>query len=404
MDPTELAIVRIPTVAEADEANFAAYLDWLVQSHYTTVSPDEVYDWLMGTADLLPASSVYQQTKPILITFDEGGEDIYNFAFPALVERGMKATVYVVTGFLDGLTTVGPFTESDPLTWDMVREMVASGLITIGTMGRTGADLTALVQDPGEPPPDPRPRTLAEVQNDFLTAKLRVQEETGVDCDHAAYPQGKVDDVVYLGMNLCGFKTCRAYNPYDLTMTYPYGSPRLEMENSPALMLSSYASPAGFPSPVTPVQPPGEELAPLTLPESWSSTSEGWAWVEAGNLFQGASLIDGTRQYLGETVPRYLRKHDTRYYLSARVEATITDGTVGIQVLELDQNGDAIAQPNGSPDVWTTDTSTEGEVTVGGVYVPSGPSVKRIYIGVFSDNALAEINVRDIHMYEAMTS
>lgn len=407
VDMTELAIVRIPTVAEADAESFAAYLDWLQHSHYTTVTPDEVYDWLRGAADLLPPSSVLQQTKPILITFDEGGEDIFNFAYPELLERGMKATVYVVTGFLDGIADLGPFTEQDPLTWDEVREMVASGLITIGTMGRTGADLTALVQDPasGDPPvlPAPRPRTFEELLNEFQKAKDRVQVETGVACLHAAYPQGKINPIVHAAVGYIGFRTCRGYSLYDPFITYDVGVSRLERENSYRLLLSSYAVVEGFPTPPTPVQPPGEELAPLTFPESWSSTSEGWEWLVAGNLFQGASTQDGTREYLMENTLRNLRKTDTRYLITALAEITITDGDAGIQVLEYNEAGDAIAQPTGSPDIAVFSTSVAGEFVLKGIYKPSSSAVKRISIAPFSNHTGAQINIRDIHMVECMT-
>lgn len=389
MDMTELGIVRIPKAVVEEE--FAEYLDWLDKSHYVTVSPDEVHKWLSGEGTIA--------SKPILLTFDEGGTSLYEFAYPALLERGMKATVYLVTGFIDGLDGIGPFAEEEPLTWEQIREMQESGLITFGTMGRTGADLT-------------NPEYTSEyIQNDLFVAKLRIQNVLGVACNHAAYPKGKINRQVKEAMEACGFKTCRAYNLYDNTLTYDLGTPKLTMINSQPFMLSSYASESGFPVPPTPVQPPNEDLAPAIAPAAWSSESEGWVWNEENGLFEGTGTQDvpegtGTqdvsREYLVEARPRYLRKHDTRYLITARVSTTLTDGTVGIQVLELNDSGDQIESP-GSPDVWTCTTSTTGEMTVFGIYVPSGPAVTLIQIAVFTNNPGATVKVKDIHMYEAMT-
>ena len=330
MDMTELGIVRIPKVVVEEE--FAEYLDWLDKSHYVTVSPDEVHKWLSGEGTIA--------SKPILLTFDEGGTSLYEFAYPALLERGMKATVYLVTGFIDGLDGIGPFAEEEPLTWEQIREMQESGLITFGTMGRTGADLT-------------NPEYTSEyIQNDLFVAKLRIQNVLGVACNHAAYPKGKINRQVKEAMEACGFKTCRAYNLYDNTLTYDLGTPKLTMINSQPFMLSSYASESGFPVPPTPVQPPNEDLAPAIAPAAWSSESEGWVWNEENGLFEGTGTQSTNREYLAETTLRYLRKHDTKYVITAQLDATITDGSVGIQVLEYNKDGTQITS-SGSPDIRT---------------------------------------------------
>lgn len=62
----------------------------------------------------------------MLITFDDGYESNYRLAFPILKEFGDKAAIALVTKSVD---------QGEPgfLTWDMCREMEASGLVEFGS-------------------------------------------------------------------------------------------------------------------------------------------------------------------------------------------------------------------------------------------------------------------------------
>ncbi len=60
--------------------------------------------------------------KPILLTFDDGYDDNYEYLFPLLQEFGVKATVFVITGALGN---------EYYLTEEQVREMSESGLVDI---------------------------------------------------------------------------------------------------------------------------------------------------------------------------------------------------------------------------------------------------------------------------------
>jgi peptidoglycan/xylan/chitin deacetylase (PgdA/CDA1 family) len=94
-------------------ALFAAQLDRLQAEGYTTISLYQLLAHLTQGAPL--------PEKPVVITFDDGYRDNYESAFPLLRERGMTATFFVVTDFID---------EQRPLylSWDMAREMLAAGM------------------------------------------------------------------------------------------------------------------------------------------------------------------------------------------------------------------------------------------------------------------------------------
>jgi peptidoglycan/xylan/chitin deacetylase (PgdA/CDA1 family) len=89
----------------------------------------------------------------VAITFDDGAQEIYDHAFPVLLRYRIPATVYLATRYIEhqqafdfgGYARVasGP----RPLTWAQVREMVDSGLVSVGAHTHTHADLTRLSKD-----------------------------------------------------------------------------------------------------------------------------------------------------------------------------------------------------------------------------------------------------------------
>ena len=89
-------------------------LQWLEDNGYTTVLPRE-----LAAGDPLPE-------KPVLITFDDGYRSNYELAYPLLQKYRAKAVISLMTYMQD--SCAGEF-----LSWDMCREMEASGLVEIGS-------------------------------------------------------------------------------------------------------------------------------------------------------------------------------------------------------------------------------------------------------------------------------
>lgn len=96
-----------------EPAVFAAHLAFLAENDYTTVTMAELYRALKGGEDL--------PDKPVILSFDDGYRDHYEYAFPILQEYGFIGTFFVVTGFLD---------EEYPahLNWSQVQEMAEAGM------------------------------------------------------------------------------------------------------------------------------------------------------------------------------------------------------------------------------------------------------------------------------------
>ncbi len=68
---------------------FGAHLDAIASAGYTTISPGEYFDHLTQGAAL--------PSKPVLITFDDGKDNQASALVPALTQRGMKGTIFIMT-------------------------------------------------------------------------------------------------------------------------------------------------------------------------------------------------------------------------------------------------------------------------------------------------------------------
>jgi len=72
-------------------ANFESQIAWLAADGWTSLSLDEYAGFLAGKP--VPR-------KSIVITFDDGYLDNWVYAYPILRKYGMRATVFVVTGWM----------------------------------------------------------------------------------------------------------------------------------------------------------------------------------------------------------------------------------------------------------------------------------------------------------------
>lgn len=117
------------------------------------------------------------ESSKVVITFDDGFSEVHAHAWPLLREAGMPFTIYVATAHVGRPMSWEGGTGSAGgvgMTWDDYRELVDSGLVTVGNHTHSHA----------------RPDALVEDELDTCTALIR--EHVGVEARHFAYPWGIV--------------------------------------------------------------------------------------------------------------------------------------------------------------------------------------------------------------------
>ncbi len=119
--------------------------------------------------------------NPVVITFDDGYIDNYEVAFPLLKKFQLPATIFVVTGFVDGNLLLIDDPSFGPLTWDQIREMDAHGLVAFGAHTDTHRILSDI--------------PYAEVQAEIIKSKSILENQLGHNIDLFAYPNGRMSDI-----------------------------------------------------------------------------------------------------------------------------------------------------------------------------------------------------------------
>ena len=169
-----------------------------------TVSPER-FEWHMAYLkkyhfNVLPLSAlvrIIRQGKPmprksVVITFDDGSEDNFQYAFPVLKKYGFPATIFVIT---DVTNTEGY------LNTAQMKEMLAHG-IEIGSHTRRHAYL-----------PGVSGKTLVE---EIKGSKDRLEQELGVTTTSFAYPSGGFTEEARRLVQTSGYESaCTTNRGYD---------------------------------------------------------------------------------------------------------------------------------------------------------------------------------------------
>ena len=159
--------------------------EYLKKEGYTTISFKELIKYKEGQGKL--------PKKPIIITFDDGYKDNYEYAYPILKENNMKAAIFVI-GSRIGKTNFNNDPKYNYFSWDEAKEMYNSGLIEIqphsynlhyykeskshgnGVLKRKGEDKSAYY---------------ARVKKDGIQAIQIIKDKLGSESYVYAYPYGK---------------------------------------------------------------------------------------------------------------------------------------------------------------------------------------------------------------------
>ena len=156
---------------------FEAQMEYLAAEGYTTITIDEMMDALENGTSL--------PEKSVIITFDDGYADNYEYAYPILKKYGFKATIFLIYDFTN--------TYPNYLTWDQVAEMKSSGLIHFESHTMTHANLAELT-------------SVDELRHEIADSHDLLSEKLGYDMHYIAYPGGRVNEEIERITSAAGYR------------------------------------------------------------------------------------------------------------------------------------------------------------------------------------------------------
>lgn len=139
--------------------NFNAQLDWLQQQGFHSINQTELFDALYY-GKVLPV-------HPMLLTFDDGYEDVYKNALPALLAHHYRGVFYIITGMIGG----------NYMTWPQVRKLAQDGMqISSHTIHHVNI---------GQPP------SWTSTQSELLVSKETLEAQLKQPIQFFCYPTGE---------------------------------------------------------------------------------------------------------------------------------------------------------------------------------------------------------------------
>lgn len=209
-----------------DPQDFYTQINLLLDHGWQPLTLGEFAAWLQGEGKV--------EGKSFLLTFDDGGESIYHYAYPFLLEKGIPAAVFLIGKYHDPNCHVNEIIWVPKLTDKQIKEMGGSGLIQFQSHSY---NLHREIE--GKPaaivlsPPD--------VLDDFRKSSKVIKELTGQQVFSVAYPSGAINEQVIEIAFEAGFKLGFAGNiqgPVDKTQ--PMSIKRYPLDNIPLNVFMDY--------------------------------------------------------------------------------------------------------------------------------------------------------------------
>jgi len=155
--------------------DFEAQMDWLSANRFHPVNFNQVRAYFAGTTAL--------PSRPIVITLDDGYQDLYTTAFPILKAHGFVAVAYIVSAFVDRPAYVS---RGQLLEMDRAGIEIASHTVNHPDLARSG---------------------LGSVTFEVVQSKRWLEEAVGHPVLDFAYPSGKFNAQAIQAVSRAGYST-----------------------------------------------------------------------------------------------------------------------------------------------------------------------------------------------------
>jgi peptidoglycan/xylan/chitin deacetylase (PgdA/CDA1 family) len=158
---------------------FEQQLKYLQDNGYHIIVPKDLF------VDDKTGKIVTNVEKPVMLTFDDGWKNQYEYAYPLLKKYNDKAVFYVY------IQTIGA---PSFLTWDYIKEMNDNGMV-IGSHTLSHPHLKRLSDE--------------ILHHEIFDSKKILEKKLGITIDDFATPYGYSDDRISTMVKDAGYKTSR---------------------------------------------------------------------------------------------------------------------------------------------------------------------------------------------------
>ena len=138
--------------------------------------------WLQTNTEIVDLDTAIERRgepdahRLTVLTFDDGYDDMYRLAYPRLVAANIPFTLYLTTHPTESREPLFAGGGAEPISWDQVQDMAASGLMTLGAHTHRHPDLS---QTDGD-----------TVRADLDASNELIERRLGVRPVHFCYPYG----------------------------------------------------------------------------------------------------------------------------------------------------------------------------------------------------------------------
>ena len=161
-----------PSLISIRPEMFAWQMSWLYYQGYQVISLGDLTG-ILAQGGAIPAAT-------IVLTFDDGLESLYSYAYPVLAEYGFPATIFLVAGYCGGLNNWPSQPAGVPglrlLDWDQIRKM-DQNKIEFGAHTISHPRLDQL--------------SSTEAEKEIRDSKTKIEEQIGHTVTTFAYPYGR---------------------------------------------------------------------------------------------------------------------------------------------------------------------------------------------------------------------
>lgn len=164
---------------------FRRQMRFLKENNYNVVSLEKLASMIKNSGRV--------PSRTVAITFDDGYGNFYTCAFPVLKKYGLPAAMFIITEEVER-------PQGDRLRWSQIREIVSSGLITIGSHCVGPEPLVNIASED-------------ELKRQIFDSKRALEEQLGRRVTLFSYPEGRFNEQIRQLVIKAGYEAAVATNP-----------------------------------------------------------------------------------------------------------------------------------------------------------------------------------------------